>query len=909
MSDFSNALERAEQHSPYLAESLEIFPDLALELQAKEPEHLLQTMFDGIPKKVGTLDGEMALLRQLKRRAHLIIAVADIGRHWNWSEVTERLTQLADFCLRRILGSAAMSQNIVIGPDNHVDGLFILAVGKYGARELNYSSDVDFNVFYDPDKIVVPNPARAERTLIKTIQGVVRGMEAITEDGYIFRTDLRLRPDPRSNAIAVSTRTAERYYETLGQNWERAAMIKARVCAGDMVAGEQFINTVLRPFIWRKNMDYAAIEDILAIKRQIHSRKDVGNELNIDGHHLKLGVGGIREIEFYAQVQQLILGGRHPELRSIRTVDALRALAKQGFVDKGPAALLTESYGYLRTAEHAVQMIRDEQTHKVPDNPEDQARFAGLMGESSFSELSDKLSQVFSDVRATYRNLFPEADTLSSSAGNLVFTGVEPDPDTLRALKKLGFKKAAPVWYDMANWLGGRVRATRSEKARELLTALAPEVIESCAATGQADKAFYSFGEFFSQLSMGVSLLSMFHQRPEFLRYVISLMTLSPMVTEWIARRPSILDALSDPSFLKLDSLSISFNGKTIHEKVDFEEALNITRRWAREARFRISAALLSENVTPDEAGSLHSALAQSIIEKLVPIAIFEAGRRTGKIEGDIAVLGMGKLASRDLNLNSDLDIMVIYEPADSESGSMGKYTKVTQRLVSALSSITEEGGLYEVDMALRPSGRSGPVAVTCEAFRRYYREKAWSWEFMALTRSRVISATSNAFFKQVAALSQSALLARRDDLDMSADIADMLQRLRREKNMTSEMDLKNAIGGIRDIEFIAQKMFLQNRFESPVLGQPIGEILVEYSSLLAPGQASELKTIYDYYLSLQQQKSVWVSGKSAVLEGDDLRAFSQYLKFKNEKALLKDVKQKQRFVKSVVDDFLFTKE
>lgn len=906
MSNLARSIAIVRDNSPYLAQSLILFPDLVALLEKGSSEQILQELFAGIPNDVATLEVEMSQLRILKRQAHLVIAVSDIARIWDWEKVTHHLTGLADFCLQRILTASARAQGVTGTDENPVPGLFILAVGKYGAHELNYSSDVDFNVFYDPHKIQVPNPARAERTLIKIVQGVVKGMDAMTEHGYIFRTDLRLRPDPRSNAVAVSTLTAERYYATLGQNWERAAMIKARACAGDIASGNEFIETVLGPFIWRKNMDYAAIEDILAIKRQIHARKDVGNSLQIAGHHLKLGVGGIREIEFYAQVQQLILGGRHPELRAIRTVDALAELAKRGFIEQGDAAFLTSAYGFLRTAEHAVQMINDEQTHKVPDHEIGQNQFAGLMGAAGFNELSEKLGQIFTNVRRTYGELFPEADSLSSSKGNLVFTGVEPGPDTLLALEALGYNDGVGLWYDMAAWLGGRVKATRTEKARELLTAIAPDIVEYCAQTGQPDKAFNAFRQFFSQLAMGVSLLSMFHQKPDYLKYVISLMTLSPMITEWVARRPSILDALSDPNFLNVNEASVIDHGSSLNSETDFESALNMTRRWAREARFRISAALLSGAISPDRAGDMHAVLAEAIIEKLIAVAKIEAQRRTGAITGDISVLGMGKLASRDLNLNSDLDLMVIYRPGKSESDANNKYAKFTQRLVSALSSITEEGPLYDVDMALRPSGRSGPVAVSCDAFQGYYNEKAWSWEFMALSRSRVIAATTPEFADHVSGLCRRALRADRADLDMPADIADMLTRLRKDKPMAYELDLKNARGGIREIEFIAQKLFLQNRFSDLAPGMSIPNILTG-GVVDVPGEtAQKLAEIYKSYLALLQYKSVWQTDNSGPLAKEDLGVFAEFLKFDNEAAMLEDLKAKRNYVESVVDELIY---
>ncbi len=903
-----NAIARARLYSPYLAESLELFPEISDQIGGGYGD-CLRRLYQTIPSEIGSLSDEMTSLRILKRKAHLVIALADIGRIWRWDQVTEALTELADFCLLRILRASAEAQLIEGTEENPVPGLFVLAVGKYGARELNYSSDIDFNVFYDPKLIKVPNPARAERTLIKLVQGVIKGMEAITEHGYIFRTDLRLRPDPRSNAIAVSTSTAERYYETLGQNWERAAMIKARICAGDFEAGQAFIDQTLRPFIWRKNMDYAAIEDILAIKRQIHAKIGAGQNLTLSGHNLKLGYGGIREIEFYAQVQQLILGGRHESLRCIRTVDALSELARLGYISRSNADLLIVAYSDLRTAEHALQMINDQQTHNVPDGEIEQNQFSGLMGEPDFVSLSAKLEKTLRSVRHTYMDLFPESGSLSSREGNMVFTGVEPDPSTLETFAKLGYQDGETVWCDMADWLGGRIRATRAERARELLTILAPVIIENCADTGQADIAFDRFRRFFTSLGSGVSLLSMFNQRPEHLQYIINLMTQSELISSWISDKPAILDALSDPEFLHVTEENISHGQILIRDAEDFEAALNQSRRWVRESKFRITAGLLSKRLNEKNAGKLFSKLAEITIESLLPHAIKEAERRGSKIQGEIAVMGLGKLASRELNLNSDLDIMLIYQPGINEDAAQSFYTRVTQRLISALSAVTEEGPLYEVDMALRPSGRSGPVAVSMQAFETYYQNNAWSWEFMALSRSRVICATSKSFKENVIAKRIGLLRYPRPDLNMPRDISDMLNRVRREKQATHFLDLKNIRGGIRDIEFIAQKLYLEQRFDSRVDGPNISEIFEECLGQSDPETASLLWSCYDYFLAILQQLAI--RSHNAHVKPDDqlVRDIAKIMGFASEQMFENDLEKRRGQVSTCVDEIIMQRK
>jgi len=381
---------------------------------------------------------------------------------------------------------------------------------------------------------------------------LIAGFERITAEGYIFRTDLRLRPDPRSNAVAVSTRTAERYYETLGQNWERAAMIKARVCGGDVAAGADFIASVLRPFIWRRSLDYAAIEDIHSIKRQIQSRHDEG-ALKAAGHHIKLGTGGIREIEFYAQTQQLILGGRHPQLRAPRTIEALAALAKAGFIDPDDAKALTAHYGDLRKYEHGAQMREDAQTHLAPEEDAAREQLARLSGFKNLNAFDAAFVAVLTDVHKRYLALFPEFESLGLEEGTLSFTGVEPHPATLDTLARLGFEAGETVWRDMAKWLGGRISATRTERARELLTRLAPRLIKICAQTQTADMAFRAFGSFFERVNGGVSLLAMFLQEPDKLARIIDLMLISPRLSDTLAGRPAILDAMIAPDFLDIE--------------------------------------------------------------------------------------------------------------------------------------------------------------------------------------------------------------------------------------------------------------------------------------------------------------------------------------------------------------------
>lgn len=805
---WQDAVSRAREYAPYLAESLTLYPDCAAQLQALGPARYLQSLSENLPEKIGPLSDEMALLRQYKRHAHLAIAVSDIAKIWDWVQVTEALTQIADTGMARLLCAVVREQGVDGPLDNPLPGLFVLAVGKYGARELNYSSDIDFCVFYDADVITLPNMARAERTLIKIVQNLIAGFERITPDGYIFRADLRLRPDPRSNSVAVSTLTAERYYETLGQNWERAAMIKARICGGDRDVGQAFIKDVLTPFIWRRSLDYAAIEDIHSIKRQVHNAKS-GHDIKAAGHHLKLGYGGIREIEFYAQTQQLILGGREPRLRTMRTVDALAALTAFKAVDQQDCDALTQHYAVLRKFEHAAQMINDAQTHIAPEDDDARRALAALAGYGSLADFDTDLVRILRDVHARYVALFPGSEALSLPEGSLSFTGVEPGPATLQTLSALGFENGARVWHDMAAWLGGRIAATRTERARELLTRLAPRLIKICSDHGDADTAFAAFAQFFTGLNGGVGLLSMFVQEPARLSDIIALMTNSPYLSDRIGDNPALLDAMIDPRFLQINLAEIGTHYKAALAGIDdFETAMNAARRLVHEDQFRVNASALSHHLSLADSRRALSRIADHSVAAMLPVAAKEAERISGALAGDYAVLALGKAGGQELSLSSDLDVMMVYAPHDRDDpAALRAFTKLTQRFVSALSAVTAEGRLYEIDMALRPSGRSGPVAVSVDAFLRYYQEKAWTWEFMALTRARVIAASTEPFAAQLDSLVGTALAAKRDDLDKPRDVADMLHRLRREKPARAAWDIKQCVGGLRDCEFIAQKL------------------------------------------------------------------------------------------------------
>ncbi|HTY18067.1 MAG TPA: bifunctional [glutamine synthetase] adenylyltransferase/[glutamine synthetase]-adenylyl-L-tyrosine phosphorylase, partial [Myxococcota bacterium] len=502
-------------HSPYLWSLATQDPARLVRLLRASPEESLETLVATLAARRYDDEAQiMQALRIAKREAALVVALADLGGAWDVVAATEALTRFADAAvgaaLAFVLRQNALAGRLSLDPDSQdpqqACGMIVLALGKHGARELNYSSDVDLIVLYDPAAASIPSGAEPAPLFVRITQALTKILQARTSDGYVLRVDLRLRPDPASTPVAISTTSAYAYYETVGQNWERAALIKARPAAGDLKLGQRFLAD-LAPFIWRKYFDYAAIADIHAMKRQIHAVR--GHErVVMAGHDLKLGRGGIREIEFFVQTQQLIFGGRRPQMRGSRTLDMLRQLRADGWVTAEAEEELSEAYLFLRRIEHRLQMIADEQTQRLPFEAAELTRFAKFCGYGRIESFEKELIRRLTAVERHYARLFEDAPSLSASAGNLVFTGVADDPETLATLRALGFQDAAVAAETIRGWHFGRRAAVRSARAREVLTELIPALLEAFAGSGDADAALAAFDEALARMPAAVELMT-----------------------------------------------------------------------------------------------------------------------------------------------------------------------------------------------------------------------------------------------------------------------------------------------------------------------------------------------------------------------------------------------------------------
>jgi glutamate-ammonia-ligase adenylyltransferase len=782
---------------------------------------------------------------------------------WTTARATEALSDLADAALEAALDFLmlqAFDKGQLVLPREAAraknSGLALFALGKHGGRELNYSSDIDIVAFFDPQKPALADPSEGTKIYSRMVQRLVGLMEDHQAHGYVFRTDLRLRPDPGSTPVALSVDAALAYYEVRGQNWERAAWIKARPCAGDRQVGEAFVKE-LAPYVWRKHLDFATIADIQAMKRQINVSKKVG-DIRVEGHNVKLGRGGIREIEFFAQTQQLIAGGRDKALRVRPTSQALAALAAANWISPTTASELTETYWYLRAVENRLQMLRDEQTHIMPDTPEAVAVIGRLMGQPDLPTFEVTYRAALERVARYYAELFTEGESLGTVEGNLVFTGSDDDPNTLETLTNMGFADAHKAIETVRKWHYGSYAATRSAAARAHLTELLPALLTTLAAAGNADLGLARMDDFLSRLPGGVQLFALLRNHAS-----------APRMAEAVIHRAHVVDGLIDPAFandVTHRDVLVAKVDSFLADARTYEELIDRARIIGQEQKFLVAAGLLSGTVSAAVAGEQFTALAETLLNRLFASVQDEFARRHGRIEGaSTALLAFGKMASGEMTFTSDLDFILLYDGPDVESdgerplATSHYFARLTQRLVAALAAPTSEGVLYETDMRLRPSGNAGPLATSLASFRSYQRGEAWTWEHLALSRARVVAGTGS-LPKVVEDEIADVMAMPRDKAKTIDDVVSMRALMAKERKPRHAFDLKLADGGLVDLEFIAQSaqlvagaaIDLPQATPARVLAR-MGEI-----GLLPKGQRlAEIHTVYATVLQVMSSALV----------------------------------------------------
>jgi len=841
-----NLLAGIAEAAPYLWDLIGADPARFLRLVTADPDRALAALLARTKRGAAlarTPAPLMRALRRMKAQAALLVALADIGGVWSVARVTAALTDVAETALgaavHHLLRDAVRRGRLAAADPSHPEagsGYIVLAMGKMGGHELNFSSDIDLMVFFDtaahpalprvrgragwglaPDVEPIAFYVRLTRDLVKLLQ-------ERTADGYVFRVDLRLRPDPASTQIAISAPAALDYYESRGQNWERAALIKARVCAGDVAAGEALLRA-LSPFVWRKYLDYATIADVHAMKQQIHAYRGHG-DIAVEGHNIKLGRGGIREIEFFAQTQQLIAGGRHSELRGRETVATLAALAAGGWIDAAARDALTAAYYFLRRVEHRLQMMADEQTHTLPSDPHELGGFARFLGYRDRDAFAEILLGHLHAVERHYVKLFEGTPELLAARQNLSFAPAGRAL-TLDRLAHMGFRQPQDIAAAVQRWEAAQYRALRGERAREFLIELLPVIIDQFARAEHPDAAFAAFDRFLAGLRAGGRLLSLLRQNPELIRFVVLILGVAPRLADILAQHPHLIDPLIDPSFFGAlpDAAKLASElARRLGDTRGYEDVLDAIRLFGQEHMFLIGARILSGSVSAEAAGELFARLADVLIRAVHRQVEDDFVASHGRIRGQqTAIVALGRLGAREMTANSDLDLIVIYDFEQEDPSSDGPrplygaqyFARLTQRLISALTVQTNYGVLYHVDMRLRPSGRAGPLATQIDGFESYQERNAWTWEHMALTRARVVSAPPP-FAARVEAVIRRALCRKRDPRAVAAAVIEMRAAIANEKGDANPWDLKYAAGGLIDIEFIAQYVQLVHAAATP---------------------------------------------------------------------------------------------
>ncbi len=789
------AIDRATAHSPFLRAAIARWPNVATRFASDGAEVAVATALAASGENIA-----IALRRQRHGLA-LAVALGDLAGEFSLEQVTAHLSDFAD----RAIDAALVASIAERVPDVPPQGVAVLALGKLGSRELNYSSDVDLILLFDP--ATMPRRARddAGEAAVRYGRRLVELLQQRTSDGYVARIDLRLRPAPEVTPIILPVDAAISYYESSALPWERAAFIRARAAAGDIALGERFLAEI-QPFIWRRAIDFGAIDEIRDISLRIRDHFAQGQRVG-PGFDLKRGRGGIREAEFFTQVQQLVLGGRDPTLRASSTLDALAALSKAGRLDPVVATMIGDAYRALRTAEHRVQMIDDRQEHRLPGNMDALEQVALLDGRTGGAALLDALRGHVQGVAAQFDGLVGERGEQLSN-----------DPDLLRAeLVAMGFEPDETL-RRVGDWRSGRARSLRSPAARTAFEAMLPNLMRAAGAGPDPQRALNHFSDLIERLSSGVNFYRLLEARPQLAALVAQILTHAPALADQLARRPTLLDGLIDDSSFAppppADELAARFSAAIANDPLDV--ALDRMRRMVSERRFALGVQLIAAHRDPIIVAEGYSDLAEAAIVALSDAVARDFAATHGRIDGgDLVVLALGRLGGCALTHASDLDLVYLFDAPDFALSDGSKplsatdyYNRLASRILAALSVQTAAGPLYDVDTRLRPQGAQGMLAVSLAGFDAYQRGEAWTWEHLALCRARPLTGSPAARAKvreQIVDL----LALPRDAAKIRADASRMRSDMARHKPPTGAFDIKLGPGGLVDLEFAVHTLQL----------------------------------------------------------------------------------------------------
>lgn len=878
-------------NSPFLTRISRRNPNFLGQLMALGPDESLQNILAKIGSLLPSLPEAdmMTSLRQAREELALTVALADVTGIWQLRKVTGALTAFVDaaltattahlLCRMHEAGSLKL-KNGTSTDQNQVAvdcGLFILGMGKLGSFELNYSSDIDLIVLYDAEKVPCQSGDGPRALMVNFVQDLIRVIQTQTADGYVHRIDLRLRPDPASTPAAISTEFAEGYYESRGRNWERAAMIKARTVAGDLAAGKSFLK-MMEPFVWRRHLDYAAIEDIRGITRQLQS-SNRQKGIKTRDHDIKIGAGGIREIEFYVQTQQLVVGGRNPRLRAAATMSALAEMPDRD--GENVSADLMSAYEFLRRLEHRLQMINDEQTHLMPADDEAFNRVAMFMGFSSPAEFEEELRQILETVHNHYLAQFPEISA-APEAIHLLLQADGSVPETVAYLEARGYSAPLRVLAILNGWQDRNYRVLQNDRTHELLNDLLPTIVESFGGCLDPDLGLQRFDEFIRNLPAGVQLFSLIHANPWLLELISDVFGTAPAIAEKLSRHNEMFDALLTADFYEpvpaRNDLEIQI-AERFSDCGSYEEILDAARSWLNDFRLQIGVQQLGNVIDAVKAGESLSAGAEALLARMFAAVSDEFSQKFGTVRGrGMAIIAMGNFGSHELTMTSDLDLILVYDGQDLAGSSGGSsslsvqqyYGRLSQRFINALTTLTRQGRLFEVDMRLRPSGNQGPVAASLESFTKYHETSSWTWEQMALSRAHVITGHES-LRADIERVIRQTLSRPREQPALALDVDDMRARIDREYKTRNIWSLKYVRGGLIDLEFLVQLYVLSYANQYPEILDVSPPKVIDWlgTSGLAPSDdMRRLGAAYTFQRALQSQIRLCLGAWDSQTEG-----------------------------------------
>ncbi|WP_374759145.1 bifunctional [glutamate--ammonia ligase]-adenylyl-L-tyrosine phosphorylase/[glutamate--ammonia-ligase] adenylyltransferase [Arhodomonas aquaeolei] len=838
--------------SPFVARVCIQRPETLAALTAPAPlaeARTLDTYRERLDGAIADADGAEALQRALRRFRDVEmarIAWRDLAGIAPLEETLGELSGLAEACIDRTLAHLYERRCALWGVPRNADGealrMSVIGMGKLGGGELNFSSDIDL-IFAFPEAGETDGrrPRANEEFFNRLGQELIAALDRQTPDGQAFRVDMRLRPFGSSGPLASSFNALELYYQNQGREWERYAMIKARIVGGDYERGATLL-AALRPFVYRRYLDYGAFENLREMKalvdREVRRRGMADN--------IKLGRGGIREIEFIVQAFQLIRGGQEPALQGRSLLEMLSRLAEHDQIPAHTRDELAEGYAFLRRSENRLQAMYDSQTHQLPDDPLDGARLALAMGYPDYDTFTAALEGWRARVQAHFDQVFVapqeagEADAGASDFGD-VWNATLDDDETDEFLHDAGFAHPSRGRERIAALREGHTARSLSARGRGRLDRLMPMLLQAVSGQPGPDATLERVLSLLETVARRTVYLALLSENPMALSQLVQLCSASPWIARLLARHPVLLDELLDPRTLYTPLRREALAGELAARMArvdddDLERQMEELRHFRQANVLRVAAADLAEAIPIMVVSDYLTDIAEVVVEEVLRVAWYHVSRRfgepTGLVDGEhvrqgFAVLAYGKLGGIELGYGSDLDLVFVNDARGEALHTDGEksvenavfFARLAQRIIHILATTTPGGILYEVDTRLRPSGKSGLLATSLDAFATYQRDNAWTWEHQALVRARVVAGDTD-LGERIEALRREILTRPRDPEALRGEVAAMRERMRRAKASGDEdvFDLKNDRGGIADIEFMVQYGVLAGAHDNPGL-------------------------------------------------------------------------------------------